>query len=108
MSNIIDIKLEGINQGLVFRVFEGTETKQIVCSDCRAWEHFEGANTKNMRHSKSCDFKNAQYKEVKQLETKEEKLNGNFKITAKTTDNEVFDAYQRGYISSDDAMNRDF
>lgn len=107
MSNIIDTKLEGINAGLILRVFEGTETQQVVCSDCKAWEHFDGVSTKKMRHSKSCDFKNTQYREEIKEEIKKH-LTANFKITSKTTDNEVFDAYQRGYISSDDAMNRDF
>lgn len=112
MANIIDTKLEGINAGLIFRVFEGTSTEQIVCSDCKAWEHFNGQSTNNLRHSKRCDFPKLQYRHVVEVaeakEAVETKLNANFTVDSTRTDSEVFDAYQRGYISSDDAMNRDF
>ncbi len=101
-----DKNLEGINQGLKLRTWtDGTE--QLICCDCKADNHFKGLETVNLRHSKRCDTPKLQYKE-KQNVTEFNNIKVINVINNTHSDNDIFDAYQRGYIGSDDAMNRDF
>ena len=84
----------------------GTSTR-LTCDDCKAWA-WEG---QQIRHSKRCDAP-IQYGHVSAAEKLpvlraprnarevEDFVNS-------STNDEIFDAYKRGWISQSDAMNRD-
>lgn len=88
-----------------------------VCSDCRAWSH-EG---QAIRHSKRCDTPTAQPtidraalttpSARKDARIADELSAAELKRRAREgsglTPDQAFDAYQRGLITSDEAMNRD-
>ena len=97
MASLISIEERGGNQA-------------AVCVDCGRWEY--ASSGKLIRHSSRCSTPNAQHGQVSAAEklpafrapqTAQEVED----FVNSSTDDEIFDAYKRGWISMSDAMNQD-
>ena len=89
------METKNLRNGLTLRTFPDG-TRQLACTDCGNWIH-EGADA-TIRHSKRCETQTVQpAKPVRQPRTADGLSN-----------QETLDAVKQGYLTSNQAMNRDF
>lgn len=81
---------------------------RLTCDDCKAWA-WEG---QTIRHSKRCDspiqFGHVPAAERLPVLVAPRNAREVEEFVNRSTDDEIFDAYKRGWISQSDAMNTDF
>ncbi len=92
----MDIAKTDQGNGLSLWTFEDG-TVQIRCNDCNQWIHAT-ANTSTIRHSKRCSTPATQPSRATRQPRTADGL----------SNTEALQAVQRGYLSPNQAMNRDF
>lgn len=92
--------------GISTWVWDTDGTTQIRCNDCGQWVHASGSA--RIRHSKRCDTPTAQPIRTPTPAAPMDSTIAQPLSANGLSNEEALHAVQRGYLTSDQAMNRDF